>query len=101
VMSMTALFIINTCQTGRQYLHCRHADRLNAIFSLWATVCKTVHPMLSDSCLSCSVCPVCDVGVLWPNGWMDHGETWQLLTFRPMSVVCVYVVFWTDYSDAG
>jgi len=22
-----------------------------------------------DRCLS--VCPVCDVGVLWPNGWMD------------------------------
>ena len=21
-----------------------------------------------------SVCPVCDVGVLWPNGWMDHGQ---------------------------
>ena len=37
-----------------------------------ATVCKTVHPMLSDRCLSvslcCPVCPVCDVGVLWPNG---------------------------------
>jgi len=32
----------------------------------WATVCKTVHPMLSDHCLS--VCPVCDVGVL-------HGQT--------------------------
>jgi len=27
----------------------------------WATVC----------CLSCPVRPVCDVGVLWPNGWMD------------------------------
>ena len=29
----------------------------------WATVCKTVRPMLSDRCLSClsvlSVCPVC------------------------------------------
>ena len=39
----------------------------------WATVCKTVGPMLSDRCLSvCPVCPVCpvyDVGVLWPNGW--------------------------------
>jgi len=27
-------------------------------------------------CLSvCHVCPVCDVGVLWPNGWMDQDET--------------------------
>jgi len=30
--------------------------------SFWATVCKTVRPMLSDCCLSClSVCPVCPV----------------------------------------
>jgi len=34
---------------------------------------KTVRPMLSDYCLSC---PVCDVGVLWPKGWMDHDATW-------------------------
>jgi len=38
----------------------------------WATVCKTVRPMLSDCCLS-----VCNVGVLWPNGWMDQDETWH------------------------
>ena len=38
----------------------------------WATVCKTVRPMLSDRCLSCSVC---NVGVLWPNGWTDQDET--------------------------
>jgi len=30
--------------------------------------------MLSDRCLSY---PVCDVGVLWPNGWMDQDETWH------------------------
>ena len=35
-----------------------------------ATVCKTVRRMLSDRCLS--VLSVCDVGVLWPNGWMDQ-----------------------------
>ena len=22
-------------------------------------------------------CPVCDIGVLWPNGWMDQDETWH------------------------
>ena len=41
----------------------------------WATVCKTVRPMLSDRCLS--VLSVCNVGVLWPNGWMDQDETWH------------------------
>jgi len=30
--------------------------------------------MLSDRCL---VLSVCDVGVLWPNGWMDQDETWH------------------------
>jgi len=36
----------------------------------WATVCKTV--------LVCkTVRPVCDVGVLWPNGWTDQDESWH------------------------
>ena len=30
-----------------------------------------------------SVCPVCNVGVLWPNGWMDQDETWRACRPRP------------------
>jgi len=41
--------------------------------TFWATVCKTVRPMLSDPCLSCL--SVCNVGVLWPNAWMDQDAT--------------------------
>ena len=48
-------------------------DRLPAWF--WATVCKTVRPMLSDRCLSCLTVTL--GGVLWPNGWMDQDETWS------------------------
>jgi len=40
--------------------------------AFWATVCKTVRPMLLDRCLS--VLSV-KVGVLWPNGWTDQDET--------------------------
>ena len=47
----------------------------------WATVCRTVRRMLSDSCLSCLF--VCDVGVLWPNGRMDQDETWHEGRPRP------------------
>jgi len=38
----------------------------------------TVRPMLSDRCLSVclSVLSVCNVGILWPNGWMDQDATW-------------------------
>jgi len=39
--------------------------------------------------LSCPVCPVlsvCDVGVLWPNGWMDQDETWHAGT--PLATLC-------------
>ena len=47
-------------------------------WSRWATVCKTVRPMLLDRCLSVlSVSPVCNVGALWPNGWTDQDKTWQ------------------------
>jgi len=28
-------------------------------------------------------CPVCDVGVLWPNGWMHLDETWHAGRPRP------------------
>ena len=43
----------------------------------WATVCKNrspyaIRPLSVLSCLS-----VCDVGVLWPNGWMDQDDTWH------------------------
>ena len=31
--------------------------------------------MLSDRCPICL--SVCDVGVLWPNGWTDQDETWH------------------------
>ena len=39
--------------------------------------CKTVRPLLFDRCPVPSVRPVCDVGVLWTNGWTDHDETWH------------------------
>jgi len=43
------------------------------VFIFLATVCRMVRPMLSD----CSVLSVCDVVVLWPNGWMDQDKTWH------------------------
>jgi len=30
--------------------------------------------------MSSPVCPVCNVGVLWPNRWMDQDETWHEAT---------------------
>ena len=55
--------------------------------AFWATVCKTVRHMLSGSYLSwLSVCPdlyVCNVGVFWPNGWMDQDATWYGGRSRP------------------
>jgi len=50
-------------------------------FDFLATVCKTVRRMLLDHCpvrLS-----VYNVGVLWPNGWMDQDETWHAGSPRP------------------
>jgi len=44
--------------------------------SFSVTVCKTVRPMLSDRCPVClSVLSGCDVGALWPHGWMDQDDT--------------------------
>jgi len=38
----------------------------------FALCCQTVVCLFVLSCLS-----VCDVGVLWPNGWTDQDETWR------------------------
>jgi len=32
-------------------------------------------PVYLSVCLSCPVCPVCNVGVLWQNDWTDQDET--------------------------
>ena len=32
--------------------------------------------MLRDHSPVCPACPVCNVGVSWPNGWMDQYATW-------------------------
>ena len=41
--------------------------------------------MLLDRCLSVclSLLSVCDVGVLWPNSWMNQNETWHSDRPRP------------------
>jgi len=40
--------------------------------------------MPSDRCRSvCLSCPVCDVGVLWPNGWTDQDEPYHAGRPRP------------------
>jgi len=41
-----------------------------------------------------SVCPVYDVGVLWPNGWMDQDATWYGGKPRPRP----YCVRWGPAS---
>jgi len=51
----------------------------------WATICKTVRPTLSVHCpvrLS-----VCNIGVLWPNGWTDQDETWHAVGLGPGHIV--------------
>jgi len=66
----------------------------------WTTVSKTVRPMLSDRCVVLSgpvlsVCPVCDICVLWPNGRMDQDETWHAGRPWPGHIV-LYGEFWGD-----
>ena len=40
-----------------------------------------VRPMLRDRC---PVCPcVCNVGILWSNGWLDQDTTWYGGRLRP------------------
>ena len=42
-------------------------------------------------CYQTVVCPVlsvCDVGVLWPNGWTDQDETWHAGCMHASTTLC-------------
>ena len=65
------------CIKKRPHLIFLNDSEINRFDFFWATVCKTVRHMLSDRC------PVCDVGVLWPNSWLDQDETWHVGRPRP------------------
>jgi len=54
---------------------------MSGVNFFWATVCKTVRPMLSVHCPVCL--SVCNVRALWPNGWTDQDETWHAGRPRP------------------
>ena len=74
--SLKSHFVGNTniCSTQHIIHATFHGRPFLSRLSFWATVCKTVRPILS-LCLSCLT--VCDVRALWPNGWMDQDETWH------------------------
>ena len=69
VLQTVAQKVYGLRQTLRDATVTRKCTR-RGLPNFWSTVCyRTV--------VSLSVCPVCNVGVLWPNGWMEQDETWQ------------------------
>ena len=62
---------------------CREHTTQKLVFAaFWATICKTLCCMLLDRPLSCL--SVCNIDVLWPNGWTDQDETnWHAGRPRP------------------
>ena len=80
-------------------LICYYYHRLSVCtVRIWASVCKTVRPVLSDSCLSVLSCQsVCDIAGPWPNDWTDQDETWHggRLPTRP------HCVRWEASSHKG
>ena len=49
---------------------------------------EMVCPVLSDCCPAyLSVCLVCDIGVLWPNGWMDNMKHGMEISLGPGHIV--------------
>jgi len=61
-------------ETGKETSVGRLKSVRHTMNGFWATVCKTVCPVLSDH--SWSALSVCDVDVLRPNGWIDSDATW-------------------------
>jgi len=73
----------STAQCSYKWRKSSLSQKVSALLlcNFWATVSKTVLPMLSYRCQF--VCPVSDVGVLWPIDWMDQDETWHSGRPRP------------------
>jgi len=68
---------------GSQLAGCKN----NAFY--WATVCEAVCPVVSDRCPICrSVLSVCNVGVLWRNGWMRQDETLHAGMASALATLC-------------
>ena len=67
---------------------------INQSINFWAN-----HgPVLSDHCPVClSVCPFCNVSVLWPNCWIDQDATWYGDRPRPRP----HCVRWGPRSPHG
>jgi len=66
------------------YIRCRqNRNRVLDIYSQsrYAPLVALCYQTVVLSILS--VCPVCNVGVLWPNGWTDQDETWRAGRPRP------------------
>jgi len=52
--------------------------------NFWACIHKTYSsPYAIRPLYVLSVCPVCNIGVLWPNSWMDQDKTWHAGRPRP------------------
>ena len=73
-------------------LHSPYSSASNAAVSVlpivWATITSNGLPLMYAmgllSVLWLSVClSVCNVGVLWPNGWMNEDATWYVGRPRP------------------
>jgi len=62
----------------------RYLDRINRFLG---DRLQNGRHMLSDHCPVCL--SVCNVGVLWPNGWTDHNETWHAGRPRPWPHIIV------------
>jgi len=69
-----------TCNTMVPWTHrSPHSKRLSAVFG--RPFVKRFS--LCHRSVVMSACPVCHVGVLWPNDWMDQDETWHASRPRP------------------
>jgi len=80
------IFSLN-CVLLQVYIFGLLCSLLNALRRFWATICKTVRPMLSDRFLSCSSC-LCVTLVDCIAKRLDGFATWYGGRPRPMASLC-------------
>jgi len=64
-----------------------HIVRGRVVLMLLINVCYRTVVCLSVCLSVCPVCPVCNAGVLWANGWTDQDETRHKVGLGPGHIV--------------
>ena len=81
LLSLSTTRIESSVLIGLKFFFCEFSVTFRVIVK--ATISQFLSDRYKQRFAIRDRCPVCNVGVLWPNGWMDQDATWHGGRLRP------------------